>query len=386
MTTDLQRRVVLGGAVAGAAWLGGRAFAQPGANPVVIPWSDQPPPVPPPLANIIKGLTRWEDLDRWITPNEKWFSIAHYNRPVIDEKAWRLDVAGMVAKPLTLTIDELKAMPRQEVTSTIECSGNDGLPFLTSAVGNARWAGTSLAGLLNAAQVKPGALEVVFYGADQGEEVVHKDSPLEVKFNGTFARSMSLDDAMNPANLLCYEMNGSPLPAANGFPVRLIAPGWFGVANVKWLRGIELRDTRYLGRFMGRDYVTVREVERDGKSTVTETSVGRMLLKSAPAKVMSQNGRLRIDGMAWGPAPIAAVEVRIDNGPWTKATLEDAKSDFAWRPWRLDWSPTPGEHTVTSRAIDTAGNIQPAMDDPSIATKKTYWESNGQVTRRIRVA
>ena len=386
MMSNLQRRAVLGGAVAGAALLGRHAFAQPGLNATVIPWSDQPQPVPPQLANVARGLTRWEELGDWITPNEKFFSIAHYNRPVIDEKVWRLEVAGMVAKPLTLTIEELKTLPRQEVISTIECSGNDGLPFLTSAVGNARWAGTSLAGLLNAAQVKRGALEVVFYGADQGEEVVHKDTPLEVKFNGTFARSMSVDDAMNPANLLCYEMNGSPLPAANGFPVRLIAPGWFGIANVKWLRGIELRDTRYVGRFMGRDYVTVREVERDGKTTVTETSVGRMLLKSSPAKVTSQNGRLRIDGMAWGPAPIAAVEVRIDNGPWMRTTLEDSKSEFAWRAWHLNWSPIPGEHMVTSRATDTAGNIQPAMDDPSIATKKTYWESNGQVTRRIHIA
>ncbi len=386
MTSELQRRTVLGGALAGAALLQNRAFAQSGSNQKVIPWSDQPPPVPPPLANVAKGLTRWEDLDAWITPNEKFFSIAHYNRPVIDDKAWRLDVAGMVAKPLTLTLDEVKALPRQEVTSTIECSGNDGLPFLTSAVGNARWAGASLADTLKTAQIKDGALEVVFYGADQGEEVVHKDTPLEIKFNGTFARSMSIDDAMNPANLLCYEMNGSPLPAANGFPVRLIVPGWFGVCNVKWLRRIELRDTRYLGRFMGRDYVTVREVERDGKKTVTETSVGRMLLKSAPAKVTSQDGSLRIDGMAWGPTPIAAVEVKIDNGPWMKATLEDSKSDFAWRPWHLDWSPSPGEHTVTSRATDTAGNIQPAMDDASIATKKTYWESNGQITRHIRIA
>ncbi len=386
MTSELQRRTVLGGALAGAALLQNRVFAQSGSNQKVIPWSDQPPPVPPPLANVAKGLTRWEDLDAWITPNEKFFSIAHYNRPVIDDKAWRLDVAGMVAKPLTLTLDEVKALPRQEVTSTIECSGNDGLPFLTSAVGNARWAGASLADTLKTAQIKDGALEVVFYGADQGEEVVHKDTPLEIKFNGTFARSMSIDDAMNPANLLCYEMNGSPLPAANGFPVRLIVPGWFGICNVKWLRRIELRDTRYLGRFMGRDYVTVREVERDGKKTVTETSVGRMLLKSAPAKVTSQDGSLRIDGMAWGPTPIAAVEVKIDNGPWMKATLEDSKSDFAWRPWHLDWSPSPGEHTVTSRATDTAGNIQPAMDDASIATKKTYWESNGQITRHIRIA
>jgi DMSO/TMAO reductase YedYZ molybdopterin-dependent catalytic subunit len=385
MTIEVQRRAVLGGAIAGAALLHGRAFAQSGANKV-IPWSDQPPPVPAPLANVAKGLTRWEDLDSWITPNDKFFSIAHYNRPVIDENAWRLDVDGMVAKPTTLTLNELKALPRHEITSTLECSGNNGLSFLSSLVGNAQWAGASLAEMLRTAQVKGGAIEVVFYGVDQGEEVVRKDTPIEAKFNGTFARSMSIDDAMNPANLLCYEMNGSPLPAANGFPVRLIVPGWYGVANVKWLRRIELRDTRYMGRFMGRDYVTVREIERDGKTTVAETSVGRMLLKSAPARVTLRDGRYQIDGMAWGPAPVTAVEVKIDDGPWMKATLDDSKSEFAWRSWHLDWSPAPGEHTVTSRAIDKAGNTQPAMDDPSIASKKTYWESNGQITRHVRVA
>jgi hypothetical protein len=113
--------------------------------------------------------------------------------------------------------------------------------------------------------------------------------------------------------------------------------------------------------------------------------VGRMLLKSAPAQVTLRNGHYRIDGMAWGPTPVSAVEVKIDNGPWTMATLDNGQSEFAWRAWHLDWSPTPGEHTVTSRAIDKAGNTQPTMEDPSIATKKTYWESNGQITRHIRV-
>lgn len=386
MAEELKRRAVLGGAIAGATLLQGRAFAQSNLQQTVIPWSDQPPPVPPPLENVVKNLTRWEDLDSWITPNDKFFSIAHYERPAIDEKAWRLDVAGMVAKPSTFTFDDLKALPRQEITSTIECSGNSGLPFLPSAIGNARWAGTSLAETLRTAQIKNGALEVVFYGVDQGEEVVRKDTPLEVKFNGTFARSMSIDDAMNPANLLCYEMNGAPLPAANGFPVRLIVPGWYGVANVKWLRRVEVRDTRYLGRFMGRDYVTVREVQRDGTTTVTETSVGRMLLKSAPARVTRRDGRYRIDGMAWGPSPLSAVEVKIDNGPWMKATLDAAdKSELTWKFWHIDWSPSPGEHTVTSRAIDKAGKAQPAMDDPLIASKKTYWESNGQITRQITI-
>ena len=143
---------------------------------------------------------------------------------------------------------------------------------------------------------------------------------------------------------------------------------------------------RFLGRFMGRDYVTIREEKHDGTTIMAETSVGRMLLKSAPARVVQRDRRYQIDGMAWGPTPISSVEVRIDNGGWKRAKLEDSRGEYAWRAWSLDWSPAPGEHTVTSRAIDTAGHIQPAMDDPLIADKRTYWESNGQITRNIRIA
>ena len=386
---ELQRRDVLlgGGAATGVALIQGSVLAQLGsAGERLIPWIDQPPPVPA-AAAAVKALTRGEDLDSWITANDKFFCIGHYNVPTIDEKAWRLELTGLVGKPLTLSLGELKALPRQEVTSTIECAGNNGLPFLISAIGNARWAGASLAEILKSAQIKSGALEVVFFGADQGEEVLRKGTPLELKFTGNFARSMSVEDAMNPANLLCYEMNGSPLPIPNGFPVRLITPGWFGVANVKWLRRIELRDTRFEGRFMGRDYVTVREERRDGETIVVEKSVGRVLLKSAPSRVTERDGRYRITGMAWGPAPIAAVEVKIDGEPWKKAELDNTdKSEFAWRFWHLDWSPSPGEHTVTSRAIDQAGSVQPAPNEAPIANKKTYWESNGQITRRIRIA
>jgi DMSO/TMAO reductase YedYZ molybdopterin-dependent catalytic subunit len=118
-------------------------------------------------------------------------------------------------------------------------------------IGNAIWAGASLSEILKAAQIKSGAVEVVFYGVDQGDDVAHKGAPYELTYTDTFARSMSIEDAMNSANMLCYEMNGSALPARNGFPVRLIAPGWYGIANVKWLGRIEVRDTHYLGKFMG---------------------------------------------------------------------------------------------------------------------------------------
>jgi DMSO/TMAO reductase YedYZ molybdopterin-dependent catalytic subunit len=379
-----RRELLLSGAMAGVAFVSERVFAQ-SEGTKIIPWIDQPVAIPPPLQNVIKGLTPWEDLDSQITPNNKFFSIAHYNRPQIDAEAWQLDISGQVNNPTTMTLDRLKARPHREVTFTLECSGDNGLPFFPSGVGNARWGGTSLAQLLKAAQIKDDALEVVFFGADQGEEVVRQATPLEYKFTANFARSMSVADAMRPVNMLCYEMNGKPLSADHGFPCRLIAPGWFGIANVKWLTRIEVVNHRFLNRFMGRDYVTIREEQRDGKVVYMETSVGRQLIKSAPARVVERNGRYRIQGMAWGPKPITMVEVKIDNGNWTKANLAQSKSPFEWQAWSLDWSPAPGEHTITSRAIDTAGTVQPAMDDPVIADKKTYWESNGQITRHVSI-
>ena len=168
---------------------------------------------------------------------------------------------------------------------------------------------------------------------------------LDLTITEQFARSMSLEEALNGDNLLCYEMNGVPLPREHGFPVRLIAPGWYGVANVKWLTRIEVMDQRYAGRFMARDYVTIREQTRDGQTVWTFNTVKHDRLKSAPAKVTRRRGRYAIMGAAWG-APIAEVEVQIDGGP-----MEDGRarrptspeggsrdrSGFAWRFWTFDW-------------------------------------------------
>jgi DMSO/TMAO reductase YedYZ molybdopterin-dependent catalytic subunit len=379
-----RRKLLLSGAMAGVTFFSERVFAQ-SAGTRVIPWSDQPVAIPPPVQNVIKGLTPWEGLDAQITPNDKFYSIAHYNRPQIDANSWQLHISGQVSNPISLSLDQLKARPRQEVTFTVECSGNNGLPFFQSGVGNARWVGTSLSEILKAVQIKDDAVEVVFFGTDQGEEVVHQGTPLEYKFTANFARSMPIADAMSPVNMLCYEMNGEPLPTDHGFPCRLIAPGWFGIANVKWLTRVEVIHHRLMNRFMARDYVTIREEELDGKPFYMETMVGRQLIKSTPARVVERNGHYQVQGMAWGPHRIATVEVKIDNGDWTQANLAQSKSPFEWQAWKLDWSPTPGDHTITSRAIDTASTVQPAMDDPVIANKKTYWESNEQITRHIRI-
>jgi DMSO/TMAO reductase YedYZ molybdopterin-dependent catalytic subunit len=383
----LRRRDILAygsAAVAGLAVLRSslaHAFpARPGEE--VLPWADQPPPVPDAASSVVQNLPKWENLNAWLTPNEQFFSVAHYDRPVIDETSWALEIGGSVTRPLRLTLDDLKARPRREVIFTLECSGNHGFPWFTSAIGNARWAGTPLARILEEAQVRGSSREIVFFGADAGEEQVR-----DTKVRQNFARSMSIADAMSGDNILAYEMNGAPLPQPNGFPLRLIAPGWYGIANVKWLDRIEVWDSPFMGRFQARDYVTLREEQRDGKMVGIETSVGRDRLKSVPAKVTHQGDQYRIIGAAWG-APIAKVEVQIDGGPWLPAIIDRSEeADHAWRIWSLDWDrPSSGEHRITSRAVDFEGHVQPAMDDPVIANKRTYWESNGQVTRRVRVS
>ncbi|MCL4299004.1 MAG: sulfite oxidase [Anaerolineae bacterium] len=350
---------------------------QPGDE--VLPWLDQPEENPVP--KVIDNQLVWEELDSWITPNEQFFGIAHYEWPEIDPSQWRLSIAGRVKQPLSLTLADLKTRPRREVTFTIECSGNSGLPFFNGGIGNAKWAGTPLAPLLEEAGVLEDGSEVVFVGTDKGEETVRETKMIE-----PFARSMSLTDAMQPDNLLCYEMNGEPLPARNGAPLRLIAPGWYGIANVKWLQRIEIWNTRLANRFMARDYVTVRQTGTEAEPLWTESLVGRALLKSAPARVIRNGDKYRIEGAAWG-APISSVEVKIDEGSWQRVQLDRSQqAEDAWIFWTFNWAdPAPGEHTVTARAVDTSGNIQPTQDDPLIANKITYWESNGQITRRVNI-
>ena len=338
---------------------------------------DQPPEPPSK-----RGLLDWNELDSFITPNDKFFNVSHYNKPIVNVESWNLEISGLVENPIKLTIDEIKSRPKKDVTFTLECSGNHGFPTFTGAIGNAKWGGTPLAPILKEAGIKEDGIEVIFFGHDEGEE---KRRGVTMRQN--FARSMSVEDALQDANLLCYEMNGAPLPQPNGAPLRLIAPGWYGIACVKWLKRIEVRDTRFMGRFMGRDYVTIREEKRpDGETVWMETSVGRTQIKSLSAYVTYLDGNYRIYGAAWG-APIQKVEVSIDGGPWQEATIDPEEDhEFAWKIWHLNWeNPTSGVHTVVSRAIDTKGNIQPAADSEYIQGKHTYWESNGQVVRKINI-
>jgi DMSO/TMAO reductase YedYZ molybdopterin-dependent catalytic subunit len=382
-----------------------QAFGQTGGE--VIPWLDPPPPNPAPPEAVGK-LLDWQALNSWTTPANNFFNVSHYGPPAgLSEATWRLEVHGLVARPRILTLADIKARPLHEVDFTLECSGNNGFPFFIGGIGNAKWGGARLAPLLEQANILDGATEVIFWGIDRGDVTVRDNSGvlsggqtgtvaadggggLDLTLTEQFARSMSIEEALSRENILCYQMNGGPLPTEHGFPLRLIAPGWYGVANVKWLTRIEVTDRRYTGRFMARDYVSVREGRRENGQVIwTFSTVGRTRLKSAPAKVTRSSGRYTIMGAAWG-APVAGVEVQIDNGLWRPAALDNTTPPsarrFAWRFWTLEWTaPAAGEHTVRSRAIDLEGNLQPSPDDPFLASKRTFWESNGQIVRRVMI-
>jgi DMSO/TMAO reductase YedYZ molybdopterin-dependent catalytic subunit len=353
-------------------------FADPEEGATLIPFLDAQPVDPK------RPMLQWDRLRDWITPNDQVFAVNHYGTPEVDASRWRLEISGLVREPRTLTLDQVRARPRQEVIATLECSGNSARPAFLGAVGNIRWTGTPLAPLLKECGPQRRAIEVVFFAADEKTETIRDKDYLQ-----NFARSLALGDALQDEVILAYEMNGEPLSKDHGAPLRLIVPGWFGIAWVKWLTRIEVLDRRYMNKFMARDYVTIRGEEKNGRTVWRETSVGPIDVKSIVARAERlRDGAVRLHGAAWTDGtPLKAVEVRIDGGRWTGARL-DRKPDapYAWTFWSFDWTdPRPGAHTVVARAIDEDERVQPPADDPAIRLKRTYWEANQQYPRTIKV-
>ncbi|MCA9265622.1 MAG: molybdopterin-dependent oxidoreductase [Planctomycetales bacterium] len=389
MSTHLNRRDVIRTSLLSSAgflmWLSRScpALAEAASDGDLVPFVDEPRTPPDRLD--------WETLDSWLTPQDQVFSVQHYGVPEFDYADCRLDIGGLVDKPRQLSLADIKALPKKEAVMTLECSGNGSNPGFMNAVYNSRWGGTPLAPLLAECGVDPRTTEVVFFGHDKQDETLRPGTNRELKVEVPFGRSMSLADAMRPDVLLAYERNGEPIEHRNGAPLRLIVPGWYGIANVKWLSRIECRDRRYMGRYMGRDYVTVRG-ERHGDEVVfVETSVTRINVKSVVARVLRQStvdGKIPTStfGAAWDDGTgIAKVEVRIDDGPWKAAKLaEEPHAKFGWTFFSTDPVPLAvGDHTVVSRAIDARGRIQPTADDDEIALKKTYWEAYQQWPRKF---
>lgn len=357
-------------------------FVFPGENDEeeVVPFAKQPRARP--------GLLDWEGLTDWITPADQIFSVSHYGPAQVAAESYKLDIGGLVETPKTLSLDEIKALPQKEQLMTLECSGNGASPGFMSAIFNAKFTGTSLADMLKACGIKPGAKEIVFFGADAKEEEFKKE-----KFRSPFARSMTIEDALNPNVLLVYHQNGQPLPQNNGFPLRLLVPGWYGIANVKWVQRIEVWDRRYMGRFMAYDYVTLRGKKSGEQVEFTQTSVTKMNLKSIVARVMRRptvDGQIpvKVHGAVWGDgSDIKSVEVQVDGGEWQPAKIDaEPRSKFCWAFFSLDLGKlAPGTHTIVSRATDATGRVQPAATDDEIALKKTYYESYQQWPREVEL-
>lgn len=376
------------GLVALMAQLTSARFAFPEQSDVeeLVPFLDMPRTPPHRLD--------WEMLEDWLTPQEQVFNVQHYGIPEVDREKYALEIAGLVKRPMSLSLDELKSRPKQDQLMTLECSGNGASKGFMNAVYNSRWTGTPLLPLLEECGIDERTTEFVFFGHDSQDETLRKDSKRELTINVPFGRSMSLDEVREKQPLLAYQRNGEPMETRNGAPLRLIVPGWYGIANVKWLHRIELRDRRYMGRYMGRDYVTVRG-ERQGDEVVfVESSVTRMNLKSVIARVTrgpaAEVGTpLKAYGAVWSEGtPIEKVEVKLDEGAWQTAQLDaEPQAEFSWRFFSIDLGAVkPGKHVLVSRGIDANGRVQPAAADDEIALKRTYWEAYAQWPREIELA
>ena len=306
-----------------------------------------------------------------VTPTGLHYLLTHFDIPALDASTWRLEVSGLVERELSLTLEELAARPSVEEVVTMECAGNGradldprpvSQPWLNEAVGTARWRGTPLAAVLDEAGADPGAAEIVFVGADRGVE----DGVVQ-----EFARSLTVEEASQPGVILAYELNGGPLPPQHGFPVRLLVPGWYGMASVKWLTRIEAVAEPFAGHQQAWSYRLRQRPDEPG-IPLTRMQPRALMVPPGIAEFPSRHriverGGIRLEGRAWsGHGPIAVVEVSTDGGEsWAPAEVEGRSlGDFAWQGWRFDWNPTAaGEFTLACRATDAAGNVQP--DAPS---------------------
>lgn len=329
-------------------------------------------------------------LTSWATPNDQFYAFHQTTTPQVDAASFRLRIGGLVERPRELSLAEIMARPdRRDEAVTLECSGNSTRPTrMAGLLSNGVWTGVPLAAILKECGVRPEAREVVFLGADLEREKKFQAGNRE--YVAPHGRSVYVQDALDPGALLAFHLNGEPLPAKNGFPLRLILPGWYGMTQIKWLSRIEVIDRRYEGQHQVRNYLSLRAVDTPEGAIWLDQSISRTHLKSLVARVTRRpagsGATYRISGPAWGGRePIERVEVRIDQGPWQRAALDPAKGQYAWRLWSLEVKDlTPGLHTVVSRAVDARGLVQPTDEERRRAIASGR-EDNAQWVREIDV-
>src|SRR2546427_2875741 len=323
-------------------------------------------------------------IDGPFTPKDQFFTTQHYGHPEVDLATFRLKVSGLVERPKSLSLEELRKMGRAELVAGFECSGNR--RPLQGLSGNGRWTGVPLKTVLDSAGVKASAREFVFFGADHGEEEVEWRTQ-KFKLDVPFGRSLNREKAMSPDPFLAWSLNGEPLTRHQGSPLRLLVPGWYGVSNVKWLSQIHIQEDAYTGKYQSRWYRTIRGEMIDGEMKYMETAVTHMNLKSFVARVTKDGSRYKVLGVILNDGtPIKSVEVKVDEGPWQPATMDPSTKDkYGWKFFTYAWNgATPGEHTLISRVTDTTGKVQPTAQENE--TKKSFLEENSQAPRKVMIS
>jgi DMSO/TMAO reductase YedYZ molybdopterin-dependent catalytic subunit len=297
-----------------------------------------------------------------VTPVGLHYTLSHFDIPALDAAAYRLSVEDK-----SFSLEALKALPQRTVRATLECAGNGragmtprypSMPWTHGAVGTAEWTGTPLYPLLEKS-ISSETREIAFLGADRGF-----DSGVEHHFG----RSLSVEDAMRPDVLLAWAMNGAPLAPQHGAPLRLVVPGWYGMASVKWLTRIELLERPFDGYQQRVGYHYRKRAGEPGEPVRHARVKSLMVPPGVPdwytRRRMVDAGRVAIEGRAWsgGGVPVKRIELGID-GEWRDGEIEPATAPFAWQRWRCEWHATPGEHELACRATDASGAVQPLAPD-----------------------
>jgi sulfane dehydrogenase subunit SoxC len=304
-----------------------------------------------------------EALRHEVTPPGLHYLLIHFDIPDADESRWQLEIGGLVRKPCSFSIGELKALRAKTVRVTMECAGNGraqlsprypSVPWLEEGVSTADWTGVPLQEILEKASLSSKATEIAFHGADRG---------LDAGVEHYFARSLSRTQALDGDVLVAYAMNGAPLPPQHGAPLRLVVPRWYGMASVKWLRSIEALDRPFDGLQQARSYHFRRVPGEKGEPCTLMRVNSLMAPPGIPdfytRRRIVEAGPVEIVGRAWsGAAPVERVEVGID-GHWRPADVAPQRHAHSWRQWRFVWHALAGEHELACRATDAAGNVQP---------------------------
>ncbi|HVM19781.1 MAG TPA: sulfite oxidase [Egibacteraceae bacterium] len=307
-----------------------------------------------------------EVLQHDVTPIGMHYLLIHYDIPYVDESEWTLTVDGAVGRRLTLTLDDLRARPAVTQRVTMECAGNGrtlmrpraiSQPWIYEAVGTAEWTGTPLAPLIAEAGLDDDAVEVVFTGLDTGVESGKRQS---------YARSLTRDEVARDDVIVAYEINGQPLPPQHGYPARLIVPGWYGMASVKWLTSITAVTTPFEGHQQARAY-RLRQAREEPGTPLTRIAVRCLMVPPGVPEFPTRHRFVpragwSLTGRAWsGAAPVVRVEVTDAGGAtWQEARVDDPPAPHAWQRWSCDWRPRgAGEVELWCRATDADGNTQP---------------------------